>query len=98
MLSQDRALCLIQDSLNSLRRSGLIEQDVAVHGETVLLGVGSPLDSIAFVTFITDLEDRLSQEMGTDLFLVLNEVSDFNVNNPNLSADTLARYMVKLTE
>ncbi len=98
MLPKDRALQLIQDSLNSLHRSGLIEQDIAVHSETVLLGTGSPLDSIAFVTFVTDLEDRLSQEMGSDLFLVLNEVSDFNVNNPNLSADTLARYIVKLSE
>ena len=99
MISQEYALQLIQNSFSSLRRSGLLEQDVVVQADTVLLGTGSPLDSMAFVTFWMDLEDRLNRETDHEsyLVLVLNEIHEFNTDNAYLTADTLARYMVKLT-
>jgi acyl carrier protein len=94
-----QAFELIQDTLNSLLRIGLIDQqEVAALEDTVLLGGGSPLDSIAFVTFITELEDRLSRAENKDLFLVLKDIHNFNADNANLSVGTLARYLVKLTE
>jgi len=98
MLSVEHALQLIQDSIAALRRVNLIEIDVTVTSDTVLLGMGSPLDSIAFVTFVTDLEDRLSRESNQEAYLVLNKIHDFNLDNPVLSVDTLARYLVKLTD
>lgn len=98
MISLTQALKLIQDSLTSLRRVGLVEQDVAVNNETVLLGSGSPLDSIAFVTFITDLEDRLNRETNQELYLVLKDIHNFSAGTPHLSAGTLAQYVVGLTE
>lgn len=98
MISYECAVELIQDSLSSLQRVGLIKQEVAVRDDTVLLGTGSPLDSIAFVTFITDLEDRLIQETNQELFLVLNEIQEFNIDDPYLTAGTIAQYIVGLTE
>lgn len=97
MVSKERALQLMQDSLSSLRRVGLLEQEVSLHGDTVLLGTGSPLDSIALVTFVTDLEDRLSRETNQEFYLVFNEIHEFNADNPFLSVDTLVQYIVKLT-
>jgi len=97
MLSPERALKLIQDSIASLRRVGLIEADLTVTGNTVLLGTGSPLDSIAFVTFVTDVEERLGRETNQELYLVLTDIHEFNTDAASLSADILARYMVKLT-
>jgi len=94
---EEHALQLIQDSLSSLRRAGLVEQEVQVRDETILLGAGSPLDSIAFVTFVTDLEDRLNRASDQELFLVLNDIHEFNPDSLFLSAGTLARYIVKLT-
>lgn len=99
MISQEYAVQLIRDSLSSLRRSGLLEQDVVVQADTVLLGTGSPLDSMAFVTFWIDLEDRLNRETDQDsqLVLLLNEIHEFNVDNAHLTADMLAQYIVELT-
>ena len=99
MITYDSALHLIQDSLSSLQRAGLMEQEIMVQDDTVLLGSGSPLDSIAFVTFVTELEDRLNREENQEeLFLVLQDIHDFNTANSNLSVGTLAHYLVKLTE
>lgn len=99
MIAYDTALHLIRDSLNSLQRVGLIEQEVIIQDDIVLLGSGSPLDSIAFVTFVTELEDRLNRETNQEeLFLVLQDIHEFNIDNSNLSASTFAHYLVKLTE
>lgn len=91
-----RAMELIQESFDSLVRSGTVESDVSVSNETVLLGTSSPLDSIGFVTFVTEFEDRIQEETGEDHYLVLSDVNNFNVNNPSLTAETLAKYTVKL--
>jgi hypothetical protein len=98
MITEQFASKLIKDSLNSLQRSGLIDQDVAIDKETVLLGTGSPLDSVAFVTLVADLEERLNRETGQELSLVLNEIHEFNANVPYLTAETLSKYMIKLTD
>jgi acyl carrier protein len=58
--------------------------------------MGSELDSVAFVTLISDLEERLSRETGTDLFLVLDELHEFNGEDPSLTVRTLAPYLVEL--
>ena len=98
MITEEFASKLIKDSLSSLQRSGLIEQEVTIDKETVLLGTGSTLDSVAFVTLVADLEERLNRETGQELSLVLNEIHEFNVNVPYLTAETLSKYMIKLTD
>jgi IMP cyclohydrolase len=98
MISEKDATRLVQDTYNSLHRVGLIENSVTVTGDTIVLGNGSILDSIAFVTFITDLEDRLTRETKKDVFLVLNEIHEFNADNPYLSVDTLVKYIVSITK
>lgn len=97
MVSKEKAIQLMQNSVNSLQRIGMLEQEVNLNGGTVLLGTGSPLDSIALVTFVTDLEDRLSRETNQEVFLVFSDIHEFNADNPFLSVDTLARYIVNLT-
>jgi len=87
---------MIQDSIHGLRRAGLLERDVEVGDATVLLGMGSELDSVAFVTLISDLEDRLSRETGRDQFLVLDELHEFNSDEPSLTVRSLAPYLVEL--
>ena len=96
-MTDKEALSLMQDAMTGLRRSGMIKQDIPVDGNTVLLGKGSLLDSIAFVTFISDLEDLVSDWTGKELFLVLNEMHEFNADRPCLLADALAQYLLKLS-
>ncbi|MCI0437652.1 MAG: hypothetical protein L0177_00795 [Chloroflexi bacterium] len=97
MVVRQRAIEIMQSSLSSLRRSGLIDQEISVRDNPVLFGTGSELDSIGFVTFVADLEDRLVQETNMDISLVLDEMYEFNPDNQSLSANSLAQYIEKLT-
>lgn len=96
MITPERSVELIQESIRGLRRAGLLDRDLVVDDSTVLLGMGSELDSVAFVTLISDLEERLSRETGDELFLVLDELHDFNGDDPALTVRTLAPYLVEL--
>jgi acyl carrier protein len=96
LITHERSVALIQESIHSLRRAGLLEHDLVVDEGTVLLGMGSELDSIAFVTLISDLEDRLSRETDRDQFLVLDDLHDFNADQPSLTVRTLAPYLVEI--
>jgi acyl carrier protein len=97
IMTEERAFELIVASLGKLKESKMLESDVELNTETILLGVGSPLDSIGFVTFVTDLEDLISSEAKEDLYLVLNEIDEFNINKPHLCLGALAKYCVKLS-
>ena len=96
MLEKDTILSLLQESIQSLRRSGIIEAAIDVNGETVLLGAGSSLDSMGFVTFVTDVEERLNRETGKDLYIVLTELEERYPGAPALSASMFADYLVTL--
>jgi acyl carrier protein len=98
MITIDRSIELIQNSLDNLQESGMLAEKVSVNLDTVLLGVGATLDSLGFVTFVTDLEDRLTRELGREVFFVLDDIQDFNITNPFLSASVFANYMVKLSQ
>ncbi len=96
-MNKERAFELIKGTLDNMRNLELLEEDVIIDGDTILLGDGSPLDSIGFVSFITELEERLIKETNQDLYIVLDEVDALNANNPSLVADVLAKYIVGLT-
>ena len=96
-MSEERVLAMIQETIDGLYKSALIPAAVKVNVDTVLLGTGSPLDSLAFVTFIADLEDRLTRESGREVSLVLSELHDFNTDVLYLSAGVVARYVANLT-
>jgi len=98
MLTIERSEELIQAALSSLQRSGLLPAELPPFQDLILLGNGSPLDSMAFVTLVTEVEDRLAQATGQDLFLVLTDIDDFNTESSTLSVSTLAQYLVKLAQ
>ena len=93
MITNENAYKLIKESVDSLVRSGTIDPIENFSRETVILGSGSELDSISFVTFITEVEDRVQSLTGEEFYLVLNEIDDFNINNPNLTIGGLSDYI-----
>lgn len=95
-MTNEAALKIIQDCYDSLFDSGMIDEKVPVSAETIIIGNGSKLDSISFVTMITELEEKLSQESSKDVFFVLNDIQDFNIDSPFVSASTFAQYMQTL--
>ncbi|MEO7295109.1 MAG: hypothetical protein ABIZ57_03115 [Candidatus Limnocylindria bacterium] len=98
MITHERSVAMIQESIHGLRKAGLLEHDLKIDESTVLLGMGSALDSIAFVTLISDLEDRLSRETDRDHFLVLDDIHEFNGDEPSLTVRTLAPYLVEIAQ
>lgn len=93
MIAEQRVLELMQECFDSLYRTGLMKHETKVNGETVLLGNGSALDSIALVTLVADFEDRLTRENGEPIYIVLSEIHEFNPSKSSLSAGTLAHYI-----
>lgn len=98
LMTYKKTFEMICESFNSLQRSRVIDDSVVVSPDTVILGTGSELDSLGFVSFISDLEERLSVAAAEDIYLVLNDIHDFNGDNPCLTIDTLARFVVKMTQ
>lgn len=91
------ALQLMQESFDSMQRSGMLDDAVVVGPDTVILGSGSALDSLGFVTFISDMEERVSAETDQEHYLILTEIHEFNAEQTFLSAGTLAQYIEKIS-
>lgn len=87
----------MQDTFSSMQRSGMMEEEIKVTPDTIILGTGSSLDSLGFVTFISDLEERVSSEAGKDYYLILTEIHEANAEQAFLSAGVLAAYIEKIT-
>lgn len=98
-MTKDRVLRIVQESFDALSESELIAEPLTATDGTELLGPGSLLDSIAFVTFMVELEDRLRPEIGDDgtFNLSITEIHDFNPEKSTLSVGTLTDYIVHLT-
>jgi len=86
---------IMADALEGLRRSEVAEPGPALNAETVLFGARAVLDSIGFVTFIAEAEDRLSEGRDTPIELVLTEIWEFSAEEPSLTAGVLANYCAK---
>jgi len=98
-MTKDRAIQLIKDVFYNLEEDDLPDEPVIVNSDTFLVGNNSPLDSIGFVSFITDLEERLIEETNNDdIHLVLHEIDGFNPEDAVLSVEILARHIVKVFE
>ena len=99
MLDKQAALEIIQESLDSLARSGTLKSQITVGESTVLMGRGadSGLDSLGFVNFVMDVEERLQHRLDNEFPIVLSEIDAFDVNNPVLDAGVLADHLVSLT-
>jgi len=92
-----KSLQLMQDTIDSMQRSGMMEETIVINPDTVILGTGSSLDSLGFVTFISDLEERISAETGVEHYLILTDIHEANADQGFLSAGGLAAYIEKIT-
>ncbi|MBV8581117.1 MAG: hypothetical protein JO225_14410 [Candidatus Eremiobacteraeota bacterium] len=88
-------MALMQDCATELHRGKIFETALDVRPETILLGADSPLDSIGFVTFVAEVENRINDETGKDLSISLMEVEGLDENNPHMTAGKLAAYIAR---
>jgi hypothetical protein len=97
MTATDDMIKLMRESVDGLRSSGIIEKPFELAPDTVIFGSDSPLDSIGFVTFVTDMEDRLGAATGKDISITLLDIDDFNESDPHLTVKRLADFLVRLS-
>ena len=96
-----QAMEMISEVFDSLFRSGIIPDKVDSNEKTIILGPGSPIDSIGFVSFITELEDQLIDETNEDIYLIINDIHEYNIANFTdkfLAAGVVAQFIEKLTK
>lgn len=84
---------LVEQCLEDLNQNGSINLENALSEEQNLLGNDAILDSVSFITFILELEERLTEEFETSFELLLDEIPGFSVDNPSLSIDGLIDYL-----
>ena len=65
--------------------------------ETKLYGIDGALDSLALVTLITDLEEKISDEFDKEITLA-DEKAMSQRNSPFRSVESLTNYISKLLE
>ena len=97
-MTHDQALSVMQEVFNSMKTSGMFDENSNLDAETVILGVGSNFDSLGFVTFISDLEERVSDVTNGEIYLILTDIHEFNKDKTVLSASTLASYVENITQ
>ena len=93
MLDTSQALQIMQSSIDNLFEAGMLDQKVIVLLETPLFGEGSTLDSMGFVTFVTEVEERVIEVVKKDIFIVLSDIEELYPNEPVLSASMFSSYL-----
>jgi hypothetical protein len=95
-MTKDQIIALMAQSARDLHESGLIAEKFDLTPSSTVFGDGSPLDSIGFVTFVTDVEERLAAATSKDIAVALLDIDNFDESTPVLSVDKLADYLVRL--
>ena len=93
-MSSEKYFCMIQEIFDALYDGSMIDRKMTISDDTVLIGPDTVLDSVAFVTLFMDLEERLSDELGEDIFLLIDEIHEFNPEDTYLTVKVLVDYMV----
>ena len=95
ILHRSDALQAIRGSLDSVNSERPAEDQIPVTDETALLGRDAALDSLAFVTFVADLEERLLGTTGRD-FVLVGEAVASGGKHPFRSVAALADHIVEM--
>jgi acyl carrier protein len=96
-MNEEKAFEVIKASLEELKQTDIIENDIDMDEQTLLLGENSALDSMAFVAFLTDLEERINDQHGRGVSIVLNDIEGFNTYQPHLTVQHIIRYILRIT-
>jgi len=91
----DRITNIITESLKELNEELENEDLDSPTKETKLYGVDGALDSLALVTLITDLEEKISDEFDMDITLA-DEKAMSQRHSPFKSVEALTNYISKL--
>ena len=93
MSKREKILQIFQDSYEALFSGDYIEKEITVNENTNLIGGDSVLDSIGFVTLFAEVEERLSDLVGDEVFLVFEDIADLDLDEPELTVAVMINYI-----
>ena len=96
-MNEIESVGLIEESLRKLESEKMIDGKLNFSESLPLLGPGTQLDSLGFISFLTDLEERISLKTEEETYIVLNNIENFDINQSKLTVLQLAHHIVKLT-
>jgi hypothetical protein len=96
-ISRSEALAAIHSSVETINAERPPTEQIPVSDDTALLGRGSQLDSMAFVAFVADLEERLRRATGQELVLV-SELISSDAHKPFRSISALADHIIVMAQ
>ena len=94
---QEKIEKIIIDTLKELNEELENEYFINPNSKTKLYGGNGAMDSLALVSFIADLEDKISDEFEKDIILA-DEKAMSQRTSPFRSVETLTNYIQKLLE
>lgn len=97
MTTKSKALDLVRQTLNDLSYELGKPELANATPDLRLLGASSPLDSMALVSLIADLEGRIATEFGKEVVLA-DERAMSAIRSPFRSVGTLAEHIHSLVE
>lgn len=96
MITEQKVRQIIHESLQKIFDSKMVPKEFPINDETSLIGMGANLDSVAFVVFATDFEERIEEEIGKEFILRLQVIHDLNEAKNALIVGDMARLVTKL--
>jgi acyl carrier protein len=97
MPSYQQVEALVIKTVTSLSEDFEIKMTPSLNGETPLYGNDGPLDSLALVNLISDLEDLVSEEYDSIITLA-DEKAMSARNSPFLTIQTLSQAVIDRME
>jgi acyl carrier protein len=97
MLTRDEIETIIFGAIAALNAEREPGDQIPASAETALFGVDAVLDSLSFVSLVTDVETSLNVDHGLDISLADDRAMS-RPHSPYESVATLTDYIVELTE
>lgn len=97
MLTRGDVEQIILDALTTINDERAPEERFAVDRDTLLFGPDAPLDSLALVSVIVDVEQALSEAAGVQVFLTDDRAMSQEVS-PFTDVQALTDYVLSVPE
>jgi acyl carrier protein len=97
MLTRDQIETIIFGAIAALNAERDPDDQIPASPDTALFGVDAVLDSLSFVSLVTDVETSLNVDHGLDISLADDRAMS-RPQSPYESVATLRDYIVELTE
>ena len=95
-ITEDKIIEYIQKSFDNLYDAGAISERVIVKTSTNLFSQDSNIDSMSFVTVITEVEEGVSIELNQEIFIVLSDIESMFPDASSLTVQMLVNYIKSL--